>query len=64
MNQSFEFIPGMPLIPAKPEDRAWYLELVKLTPDMLDQYRIRPNPVDVRQGLESILQGIAEILVS
>ena len=62
-SQSFEFLPGT-ILPASPEDKAWFIEFVKASPELITKYGIKGNPVEVRQGLDSVLPGLAELKVS
>lgn len=50
--------------PAIPENRAFHEQLVKIAPQLITDYNIRPPPIDVRDGLESIDQAIEEMRVS
>ncbi|KAJ9094733.1 hypothetical protein QFC21_005891 [Naganishia friedmannii] len=57
MGNAFEFIPGS-TVPAIPSDREFYVKLCKDTPDFIQKYNIRPNPIkDMNGGLEHILEG-------
>jgi len=46
-----------------PEDHAWFLEWVKVIPIIMEKYKVKSNPVDVRQGLESVVAGLDELRV-
>ncbi|KAJ9105049.1 hypothetical protein QFC19_003681 [Naganishia cerealis] len=57
MGNAFEFLPGK-TIPEVPSDREFYVKLCKDTPDFIQKYHIRPNPItDMEGGLEGILYG-------
>ncbi|EIW70465.1 hypothetical protein TREMEDRAFT_71312 [Tremella mesenterica DSM 1558] len=58
---AFDFLPGQPPVPASPEDRAWAEKWFEISGDVVGKYGIRGNPVDVRQGLESVLAGLKEL---
>jgi len=58
---SFEFLRGQPPLPHKPEDHEWYLQLVEHTPELITHYGVKGNPVDVRNGLESIEAGLDDL---
>jgi len=60
---AFEFMPGQ-TVPAIPSDREFYVKLNKDTPDFVQQYNIRPNPItDMDGGLDGLTQGF-ELLKS
>jgi len=56
---TFNFNPAP--VQAVPEDHEWYIELAKLTSTMITEYGLKPNPVDLREGLESILPALEEL---
>jgi NADPH:quinone reductase-like Zn-dependent oxidoreductase len=60
--KAFQFTPNVAL-PAIPQDRAFHEELVKITPQLIKDYNLRPPPTDVRPGLESIEQAFDEMKV-
>lgn len=51
-------------VPGIPEDRAFYVQLNKDTPDFIEKYGIKPNPVTDRGGLADILAGFDDMKVS
>jgi len=57
-------MPGEPTQTSKPDDRAWFLDFVKAMPDLITEYGIKPNPVDLRQGLDNVQAGLAELQAS
>ncbi|ORX35746.1 chaperonin 10-like protein [Kockovaella imperatae] len=57
----FEFIPGQPKMPAKPEDLKWFTDFCERSPEFIEKHDIKGNPVDLRQGLENINQGLDEM---
>ena len=46
-----------------PADRAWYGEFIKAFPSLFTTYGIKPNPVDLKHGMESIQPGMDELKV-
>lgn len=55
---------GSNSVPAKPEDREFGVEINQRTPELIEKYGIRPNPIVIRGGLEDIKEGFAEMRVS
>ncbi|KAI5451117.1 Zinc-binding oxidoreductase alcohol dehydrogenase [Naganishia albida] len=54
---AFEFMPGQ-TVPAVPSDREFYVKLNKDTPDFVQKYNIKPNPItDMDGGINGILEG-------
>jgi hypothetical protein len=52
--------PEIPL-PALPDQRAWFAELVAKTPEFIEVLGIRPAPYIIRGGLEDIPAGFADM---
>lgn len=61
LGKGFTFVPGMD-VPAIPEDRAYYVELNKVTPEQLTSGpRWRPNPLIEGSGLDGVLEGLGRL---
>jgi hypothetical protein len=50
--------------PAEPEKRAWLADFASTATEMIETYGIKPNPVEVGQGLEAIPEGLKRLRVS
>jgi hypothetical protein len=61
--QAFDFLPGVRL-PHKPQDHAWYQDLVKHSYELLDKYGVKGNPTSVREGLEQVPANLEDLRVS
>ncbi|WVQ98438.1 hypothetical protein IAU59_005562 [Kwoniella sp. CBS 9459] len=59
--KEFNFAPRAPepfIVPALPESREFATKIYSATPELVVKYGIKPNPVDVRGGLEDIESGL------
>jgi hypothetical protein len=61
--QAFTFAPGRHF-PAQPKNRAFAEKVIEIIPSLVTEHGLRGPPLDVRQGLDGIKQGIEELLVS
>ena len=48
-------------IPEVPGDRDFHVEMCKAVPTLIEQYGLQANPVDMRQGLEGIIEGFDDM---
>lgn len=62
--QAFTFIPMMMKFPDEPEKRAFLANFIARAGELVETYKIKPNPVEVRHGLESIPEGWKRLRVS
>lgn len=55
--------PGMDdmIFPAKPEDRAFFVDACKRTPDLITSHNLKANPVDNKGGLDDVLDGYQDM---
>ncbi|WVF72503.1 hypothetical protein IAT40_007319 [Kwoniella sp. CBS 6097] len=61
--RAINFTPRAPepfIIPAVPEAREFATKIYSVTPELITKYGIKPNPVEVRGGLEDIDAGLKE----
>ncbi|WWC92305.1 uncharacterized protein L201_007259 [Kwoniella dendrophila CBS 6074] len=63
--KSFAFTPrdkeNPTILPVVKEDREFGVEFYKRTPEFIEKYGLKPNPVAVKGGLDDILQGMADM---
>nr|XP_019013228.1 uncharacterized protein I206_01293 [Kwoniella pini CBS 10737]OCF52009.1 hypothetical protein I206_01293 [Kwoniella pini CBS 10737] len=52
------------IIPALPADRAFGAKFYAATPEFITKYGIKPNPIALRGGLDTITSGFEELKVS
>lgn len=48
-------------MPALPEERAWFAEIVAKTPAYISEFGFRAPPITLRSGLDKIPEGFAEM---
>jgi len=56
--------PESMVFPASKEDRAFGVEVCKRTPELIEKYGIRSNPIVIKGGLDAINDGFEEMKVS
>jgi hypothetical protein len=61
MGKGFTFLPGFDL-PAIPQHKEFYQNLLKQVPDFVTKYGIKPNPITDRGSLDDVLSGFKEMM--
>ena len=62
--QAFTFIPLVAKFPAEAEKRSFFEDLARRTPELIQTYGIKGNPVEVSKGFEAMPAAWEKLRVS